>query len=438
MNVYVELLMTALVLLSEAFIVHSYSSYLFSYKSAKLKTACAYLAGYTCLLLLAVLVGNPIINAIAYTVVNLLILNAFFLCGFVSAIFHSTVLTALMCLSEILCSVVISLYTQDYSAYQVRISVFVALFVISKLIYVLLCVLSAKAFSQHKSGTYENKSMWKLCLLPLSSVFVAVIVVYISMYVELPMDLQIAVSVCLGVLFFANIYTIGIYNKTEKVNYDNMTMKLALLKDESNAEFYKMLQEQYDRQRILIHDVKNHMQIVNSLAVDGKTDEIQEYITKWGFDKAFQSQTRYSDNDILNIIISRLANDCKLNKIDLLCDIRDHCISFIDDIDVAALFGNLLSNAFDSAVKSTKKFIEIDIQIKPVQKTTIIRIVNSCDSKPKKSSDGLFISNKEDKEYHGVGQKSIARIVKKYNGTAENYYDENKKQFDWIIVFPMK
>lgn len=438
MNVYVELLMTALVLLSEAFIVHSYSSYLFSYKSTKLKTLCAYLAGYTCLLLLAVLVGNPIINAIAYTVVNLLILNAFFLCGFVSAIFHSTVLTALMCLSEVLCSIIISLYTKDYFAYQARISVFIALSIISKLIYVLLCSISARAFSQHKSGTYESKSMWKLCMLPLSSAFVAVIVVYVSMYVELPMDLQIAVSVCLGVLFFANIYTIGIYNKTEKVNYDNMTMKLALLKDESNAEFYKMLQEQYDRQRILIHDVKNHMQIVNSLAVDGKTDEIQEYITKWGFDKAFQSQTRYSDNDILNIIISRLANDCKLNKIDLLCDIRDHCISFIDDIDVAALFGNLLSNAFDSAVKSTKKFIEIDIQIKPVQKTTIIRIVNSCDLKPKKSSDGLFISNKEDKEYHGVGQKSIARIVKKYNGTAENYYDENKKQFDWIIVLPMK
>lgn len=438
MNVYVELLMTALVLLSEAFIVHSYSSYLFSNKSTKLKTLCAYLAGYTCLLLLAVLVGNPIINAIAYTVVNLLILNAFFLCGFVSAIFHSIVLTALMCLSEVLCTVVISLYTQDYSAFLTRASVFAAIAILSKLIYVSLCVISARAFLPHKSGTYESRSMWRLCLLPLSSAFVAVIVVYVSMYVELPMDLQIAVSVCLGVLFFANIYTIGIYNKTEKVNYDNMTMKLALLKDESNAEFYKMLQEQYDRQHILIHDVKNHMQIVNSLAVDGKNDEIQEYITKWGFDKAFQNQTRYSDNDILNIIIAKLANDCKLNKIDLLCDIRDHCISFIDDIDVAALFGNLLSNAFDSAVKSTKKFIEIDIQIKPVQKTTIIRIVNSCDSKPKKSSDGLLISNKEDKEYHGVGQKSIARIVKKYNGTAENYYDENKKQFDWIIVMPMK
>lgn len=431
-------MMTAFVLISEAFIVHSYNSYLFSYKSTKLKTAYAYLVGYAVLLFLAVYVNNPVFNAIAYTIVNLLILYGFFLCGFVSAAFHSTILTALMCLSEVLCSIIISFYTSDYSAYQRRVSVFASFLVISKLLYILLCILSAKAFSPHKSGTHENTSMWKLCLLPLVSTFVAVIVLYICMHTELPMDLQIAVSVCLAVLFVANIYIIGVYSKIEKVNHDNLTMKLALLKDESNAEFYKMLQEQYDRQRILIHDVKNHMQIVNSLAVDGKTDEIQEYITKWGFDKAFQSQTRYSDNDILNIIITKLASDCNLKGIDLLCDIRDHCISFVDDVDVAALFGNLLSNAFESAANSDEKFIEIDIQIKPVQKTTIIRIVNSCDIKPIKSSEGLFISNKKDNKHHGIGQKSIARIVKKYNGTSESYYDELKKQFDWVIVLPMK
>lgn len=438
MNVYVELLMTALVLLSEALIVQSYCSYLFSCKSSKLKTVCTYSLGYIVLLMLAVAFGNPVVNTAAYGIINLLIIYRLHLCGFVSAMFHSAVLTALMCLSEVLCSVIISFYTKDYSAYQTRVSVFTALLIISKLIYVLLCVLSAKAFSPHKSGTNESKSMWRLCLLPLSSAFVAVIVVYVSMYVELPMNLQIAVSVCLGVLFFANIYTIGIYNKTEKVNYDNLTIKLAIQKDESNAEFYKMLQEQYDRQRILIHDVKNHMQIVNNLAADGKTDEIQEYITKWGFDKAFQGQTRYSDNDILNIIIARLANDCELHKIDLLCDIRDHCISFIDDVDVTSLFGNLLSNAFESAVKSADKFIEIDIQTKPVQKKTVIRVVNSCDAEPQKSSGGLFVSNKSNREYHGVGQRSIARVVKKYCGTAESYYEEDKKQFDWVIVMPMK
>ena len=65
-------------------------------------------------------------------------------------------------------------------------------------------------------------------------------------------------------------------------------------------------------------------------------------------------------------------------------------------------------------MKSAEKFIEIDIQIKPVQKTTIIRIANSCDEKPKKASDGLFISNKKDKENHGVGQRSVARIIRKY------------------------
>ncbi len=436
MNVYVELIMTVFILLCEAFIVYSYNSYLFSYRTTKLKTLCAYVVGYIILLVTAMTFSSPIVNAIAYALVNLLIIYRLYMCGFISAIFHSVVLTAFMSLSEVLCSTILSFYTQDFSAYQTQIPVFFALIVFSNMIYFLLCAISAKVFSPRKSDVYESNSMLKLCILPISSVVIADTVAYISSSIELPMHIQIAVSVCIGILFFANIYTIGIYNETEKVNRDNLTLKLALQKDESNAEFYKMLQEQYDRQRILIHDVKNHMQIINSLAVEGKTDEIQSYITEWGFDKALQKQTRYSDNDILNIIITKLANDCKEYGIDLFCDIRDQCINFIADIDVAALFGNLLSNALEAAKESSEKTIEIDIQVKPTQKITIISVMNSCDSRPKKSADGLFVSNKKVKGYHGIGQKSIKRIVGKYKGTAQSYYNEDKKQFDWVIVIP--
>ncbi|MBQ8623387.1 MAG: GHKL domain-containing protein [Oscillospiraceae bacterium] len=437
MNEYVELILTAVVIVAEALIVNAYNNYLFSPKYSKLNTICAYALGYAVLLFIAAVFNNLITNSIAYMLVNLIIMYKLYACGLISAVFHSVVLTAFMSLSEVLSSTILSVYTHEFSSYQTQISVFVALTVISKMIYFLLCIISAKMFSPRKSQVYENNSMLKLCVLPMSSIIIADTIAYISMNLELPMDLQISVSVCLGVLFFANIYTIGIYSTTENLNRDNLILKLARQKDESNAEFYKMLQEQNEKQRILIHDVKNHMQIVNSLAVDGKTDEIQEYITKWGFDKAFQSQTRYSDNDTLNLVVTKLSHDCEENGIDLFCDIREQCVDFIDDIDVAALFGNLLTNAFESAVISDEKIIEIDIQIKPVQKMTIIRITNSCDLKPTKTNDGLFISSKTNKGQHGIGQKSIARIVKKYNGTAQSYYDENKKQFEWVIILPM-
>ena len=48
------------------------------------------------------------------------------------------------------------------------------------------------------------------------------------------------------------------------------------------------------------------------------------------------------------------------------------------------------------------------------------------------------MTSKKDKEKHGYGQKSIVRIVNKYNGHADNYYDEETKLFDWVIVLRKK
>ena len=310
-----------------------------------------------------------------------------------------------------------------------------ALFIISKLIYAFLCFLSARTLAPQKSGTFRSSSVIRLCSLPASSALLSIIVIYTSTWIDLPLNFQILISICLVGLLFANMYTVKIYSNTEKVNRENLAMKLAMQKDESDAEYYRMLQEQYDRQRILVHDVKNHMQVIDSLAADGKCSEIQSYIEKWGFDKAFQKQSRYCDNGILNIIVSKLAKDCEENGIDFNCDIRDKSVDFIDDVDISALFGNLLSNAFEAARLSEDKIIELDIIIKPIQKTTIIHIINSCQDEPKRNNGGLFISWKDDKGNHGLGQKSIARIVKKYKGQADNYYNNKKKQFEWVIVF---
>lgn len=437
MNIYVKCIIIALVLVTEALIVYIYADYLFVNKRNRFQNYAAFLIGYAVLFAVHIIWSSLTLNAVLYSLINMAILYTTFSCGIITAFFHSAALTALMVLSEIASSEIIGIFSGDFSAYKYNLVPLLSLSIISKLIYAVLCICGARAFTPHNVGTYESRSMLKLCTLPLSSIFMSIVVFYVCVIVEIPVELQVTISICSGCLLLANIYTIAIYSNTEKVNRENLSMKLALQKDEANTEYYKMLQEQYDRQRILVHDVKNHMQIIDSLAADGKSHEIQSYIEKWGFEKAFQRQIRYCDNGILNIIVSKLANDCEENGVDFHCDIRDKSVDFITDVDISALFGNLLSNAFEAARDSCDKIIELDIKIKPTQKTTIIQIINSCRSEPKRNDDGLFISRKDDKDNHGLGQKSVARIVEKYGGRAESYYDDEKKQFEWVIVLPI-
>lgn len=436
MNIYIQFIVTAMACLSEALTVNTYADHLFSAKYSKVKTFLIFGAGYTVIFAILMVWDNLPLNAILFFAVNGVILCTAYNCGIVPALLRSAVTTAFLILPEYLNRMIIVVnYSSDPSVPSYNYPVSVALFIVSKLIFIILCFLDIRLLTPDK--TMGKRYMLKLCAVPVISVLAAAAVVCVCLFVRFSHEIQILISVCLGILLFANAYIISIYSKIEAVG-DTLSTKLAEQKDEFDAEYYKMLQEQYDRQRILVHDVKNHMQIINNLAAEGKTDDIRKYIEEWGFDKGLQRQVRYCDNGILNIIVNQLAKDCEEKGISLFCDIREQSVSFIDDIDISPLFGNLLSNAFEAAKESEEKVIELDVQFKPTQKMTIIRIMNSCQEPPQKDDDGLLITNKKDKEKHGYGQKSIVRIVNKYNGQANNYYDDEQKLFDWVIVLRQK
>ncbi|MCH5200126.1 MAG: GHKL domain-containing protein [Oscillospiraceae bacterium] len=437
MNVYINFIVTAMACLSEALTVNTYANHLFTAKQSRLRTFLTFAVRYSLIFAVSMVWGSLPLNGIVFLIVNAGILYTSYSCNIGTALFRSAVMTVFLILPEYPTRMILVVYSTTEPSMDAAVSpVSVALFIVSRLVFIILCFLDVRLLKPRKKA--EKRYMTKLFAVPATSVLAVVTVVFICFFVHLSNEMQVLISVSLGILLFANAYAISVYSNIETVGGEALSVKLAEQKDEFDAEYYKMLQEQYDRQRILVHDVKNHMQIINNLAAEGKNDEIQKYIGEWGFDKGLQRQVRYCDNGILNIIVNRLAKDCEENGVSLFCDIREQSVSFIDDIDISPLFGNLLSNAFEAAKESEEKIIELDVQFKPTQKMTIVRVMNSCGEPPQKDSEGLLITNKKDREKHGYGQKSIVRIVNKYNGQAENYYDDEQKLFDWVIVLRQK
>ena len=64
-----------------------------------------------------------------------------------------------------------------------------------------------------------------------------------------------------------------------------------------------------------------------------------------------------------------------------------------------------------------------------------VSLTNFCDSEPFKDSVGNFLTRKLNKEWHGMGQKSIKRAVKKYGGTLEHRYSKEIHLFHTSILF---
>ena len=136
---------------------------------------------------------------------------------------------------------------------------------------------------------------------------------------------------------------------------------------------------------------------------------------------------KYSNNKLINVIVSRYAQLCYNNNIEFSADIRDVNFSFIKDSEITALFDNLFENAFEATKKCPNKFINIEVDYRN-ENYIFIKMLNSINNKPL-FQNGAPITTKKDKKGHGIGIKSILKIVKKYHGNLDYTYIENENIF---------
>ena len=207
--------------------------------------------------------------------------------------------------------------------------------------------------------------------------------------------------------------------------------QLLLQKEHSDAEYYKLLIQHNENQNILLHDIKNHFQMILGLVEQDDDDNAMDYIRKIVEKPEFQHKNKVCNNTFLNQLMSYYLEMADKSNIRMDIDIRNGTMGFLNPDDIVSLFGNLLDNAIGAAKDG---FIELRVSKEEKKETQMITIVNSCNIPPSIRKNGEFESTKEDKSNHGYGIKSIEKIVKKYNGSMKLYFDEEENTFHSIVL----
>ena len=179
---------------------------------------------------------------------------------------------------------------------------------------------------------------------------------------------------------------------------------------------------------ILAHDFKNHLAFIRTL---DNAEEKDEYIDKISPKIESFSNAGISKNKTLDIIISKYSSLCDIKGISFKIDVKTSNLNQIDSFDLVTLLNNLLDNALEAAEISEAKSVELFINEHTRFYDRIV-IKNSADEKPQHDNKALQTS-KWDKALHGIGLKSVKKIVKKYNGMYDWYYDESEHIFTTII-----
>lgn len=235
--------------------------------------------------------------------------------------------------------------------------------------------------------------------------------------------------VCIIITAVLVVELVMVYSINRRDYYYNMSMVNQQMLD-NQEKYYSTLLNHENEIRSFRHDVKNHFVCLEALINEGKITEASEYISGLKGSFALSRSEIRTGNTIVNAIASDYASRFPVVELEWDGLIPDELK--ISRVDVCTIFSNVLSNAFENAVKSeTEK--KVKVMIHTVNNSMIITVRNNVGSRAVEK-DGMFETSKEDKANHGLGTQNIRSCVKSNGGEIDFKFDE--KMFEVKIILP--
>lgn len=416
----------------EGLLIFHYSNTIFDLKRSK-SVQIVYMTLSTLILFAVYQLNITYLNAILFFAINSVLFYYLYNISFKTAAFHSFIFLAVMFTSEILIMSISSLIYGDFNAVESNIAVYFFAVVTSKLIYFTLMLIILKLFAIRENNEQSNKYYWLLFVMPLFSIMILLCFRYITYQMGLNKIMSILWIVsCIGILF-ANILVFIIYEFSIKNTKELYEIKAIQHQEEQDKKYFDVIEQSNKEMRMFSHNIKNHLMQIRNL---DDIDAVRVYVDKLCPDIEKFNYIGISKNKMLDLIISKYTTLCESKSIKFSVDVKTANLDYIDDVDLSTLMNNLLDNSIEAAEKSNNAFIQINIFSKNNQYDGLV-IKNSCDTPPETDS-GVLRTTKHNKKSHGIGIKSIKKIIKKYNAIYDWKYDQAQKFFKTDIVFPKK
>lgn len=182
---------------------------------------------------------------------------------------------------------------------------------------------------------------------------------------------------------------------------------------EKKNEMDKRYKEDMELINIKCHDLKHNIKALRMMA---QTDAERNYIKELEKSVMFFETNIKTGNETLDVLLSEKALICQKENIRYSFIVNGGLLDFMNEMDLHSLFGNALDNAIEAlrASEIDKRIIVLDIRREG--NYVSIKQENHTSEKVKFDRFSYPITNKNDKQFHGYGTKSMIYIVKQYNG----------------------
>ena len=287
-------------------------------------------------------------------------------------------------------------------------------------------------FKKQQINLLFKKQLIFLSVFPLLNVLVIYAITVLSAYeIDPSLDnfVMLIMAVLSIILNFAVILFFENLSKSTRLENDLFLVQQQL---KMQFQYYQNLELEYNRSQKLMHDVKSHIGVIESLYQENSASEAHKYTEKLleivdGLALKFES-----DNHILNIIVNQKIKECSLHRITFTYSVENVDLSFMEGIDITSIFANLLDNAIEACDRVSGDGKKIELRIYQFHNMAIINVINTIECQPVRVN-GHFISVK--KNHKAVGIANVRRSVAKYDGDMDIEVEQDK--FSVSIFLPL-
>lgn len=241
-------------------------------------------------------------------------------------------------------------------------------------------------------------------------------------------------------LFFYNLLNLG-----EIVFYVFMLMLqvLMLASAKERTEFhtmqklwleeqkqYRLVKENIDAINIKCHDLKHQ---IRHLRETSQVDPV--YLDDLERSISIYNSAIRTGNETLDVVLTDKRLHCATHGIQFTCIAEGGKMDFMEVMDIFSLFGNVLDNAIECEAALAPETRFIHLSVRSMNQFLLIHVENHFEGKLE-LRDGIPITTKADKDYHGYGMLSIRRIVEKYGGNFVIISEDQLFQIDIMLPIP--